>query len=120
MPSEYTSRGRVVFPRTSTGTNAPIRYGHVPYKKNASIDFGCLGSDRETTEANLNYDASIASADTAKGTLASVAAEPGKYSFDSADHFNGTVEVLYTVTDRGDPDGCGTPGETGADAQTSD
>jgi CSLREA domain-containing protein len=73
-----------------------------------TIDFGALASDLETTDANLTYTASIATANA--GTLGNVAGDPTKRTFDSADNFNGPVTINYSVEDRGDPDTCGAPG----------
>lgn len=69
-----------------------------------TIDFASLVSDKETSDANLTYD--IGSVPAAQGTLAGTGSTR---AFDSADNFNGTVEISYTVTDRGDPDGCSAP-----------
>jgi hypothetical protein len=40
-------------------------------------------------------------------------------TFDSAEDYNGTLDILYTATDRGDPDNCGTPGPACDRPQTS-
>ncbi|MGH3090634.1 MAG: Ig-like domain-containing protein [Rubrobacteraceae bacterium] len=70
------------------------------------IDFGALVSDVETSDANLTYD--IVSGPTAQqGTLTGTG--PTR-AFTPAADFNGTVEIDYTATDRGDPDNCGAPG----------
>jgi CSLREA domain-containing protein len=80
--------------RTMNGDGAPI-----------TIDLASLVSDVETSDANLTYN--IVSGPTpAQGTLSGTGSTR---TFDSADNFNGSVETIYTVTDRGDPDGCGTP-----------
>jgi Ca2+-binding RTX toxin-like protein len=65
-----------------------------------------IASDKESADANLTYNVSIAPADATKGTLGSVAGQPTKRTFDSAQDFNGRIEIHYTVTDRGDPDAC--------------
>ena len=75
-----------------------------------SIDFGALVSDVETSDANLTYN--ITALPAAKGTLSG---SGSTRTLDSADDFNGTVEIPYTVTDRGDPDNCGQP-STSCDA----
>jgi predicted outer membrane repeat protein len=76
-----------------------------------SIDFGALVSDVETSDAqDLTYN--ITAPPAAKGTLSG---SGSTRTFDSADDFNGTVEIPYTVTDRGDPDNCGQP-STSCDA----
>jgi len=70
-----------------------------------TIDLASLVSDVETSDANLTYN--IVSGPTpAQGTLSGTGSTR---TFDSADNFNGSVEIIYTVSDRGDPDGCGTP-----------
>ena len=70
-----------------------------------TIDLASLVSDEETSDANLTYN--IVSGPTpAQGTLSGTGSTR---TFDSAENFNGSVEITYTVTDRGDPDGCGTP-----------
>ncbi|MCA1708953.1 MAG: cadherin-like domain-containing protein, partial [Actinobacteria bacterium] len=66
-----------------------------------SIDFGALLSDVETSDANLTYD--ITNPDPAKGSLSG--AGPRR-NFTPAANFNGTVDIDYTPTDRGDPDKC--------------
>src|SRR5215208_4469169 len=66
-----------------------------------SIDFGALLSDVETSDANLTYD--ITNPDPAKGSLNG--AGPTR-NFTPAANFNGTVNIDYTPTDRGDPDKC--------------
>ena len=79
-----------------------------------TIDFASLVSDGETSDADLTYN--IVSGPTpAQGTLSGTGSTR---TFDSADNFNGSVEIIYTVTDRGDPDGCGTP-DDGCDAPES-
>jgi CSLREA domain-containing protein len=75
-----------------------------------SIDFGALVSDVETSDANLTYN--ITAPPAAKGTLSG---SGSTRTFDSADDFNGTIKIPYTVTDRGDPDNCGQP-STSCDA----
>jgi Bacterial Ig domain len=66
-----------------------------------SIDFGALVSDGETSDANLTYD--IRNPDPAKGSLGG---EGSTRNFTPAANFNGTVNIDYTPTDRGDPDKC--------------
>jgi hypothetical protein len=81
-----------------------------------TIDFGALVSDVETSDANLIYN--VADPDPAEGGLSGTGSTR---SFDSAVDFNGTVDITYTVTDRGDPDDCtGAPSDTCAAAKTSD
>ena len=66
-----------------------------------TIDFSALVSDLETSNANLTYN--ITAPPEAQG---SVSGTGSTRTFDSADDFNGTVDIFYTVTDRGDPDNC--------------
>jgi hypothetical protein len=83
-----------------------------------SVDLRTLVSDVETSDnANLTY-AIVSGPDAAKGTLSSTATN-GVYSFDSADNFNGQASFTYKVTDRGDPDDCGTPSTSCAGAKDS-
>jgi hypothetical protein len=66
-----------------------------------SIDFGALLSDVETSDENLTYD--ITDPDPAKGSLGG---EGSTRNFTPAADFNGTVNIDYTLADRGDPDNC--------------
>jgi hypothetical protein len=66
-----------------------------------SIDFGALVSDGETSDADLTYD--ITNPEPAKGSLGG--SGPTR-NFTPAANFNGTVNIDYTPTDRGDPDKC--------------
>src|SRR5215211_6234884 len=66
-----------------------------------SIDFGAPLSDVETSHANLTYD--ITDPDTTKGSLSG---EGSTRHFTPAANFNGTVNIDYTLADRGDPDKC--------------
>jgi Bacterial Ig domain len=66
-----------------------------------SIDFGALPSDVETSDANLTYD--ITNPDPAKGSLGGTGSTR---TFTPAANFNGTVDIGYTLVDRGDPDKC--------------
>jgi hypothetical protein len=66
-----------------------------------SIDFGDLLSDVETSDANLTYD--ITNPDPTKGSLSGAGSTR---EFTPAANFNGTVNIDYTPTDRGDPDEC--------------
>src|SRR5215213_1117710 len=66
-----------------------------------SIDFGALVSDGETSDANLTY--KITNSDPAEGSLSGAGSTR---NFTPAANFNGTVNIDYTPTDRGDPDKC--------------
>jgi hypothetical protein len=80
-----------------------------------TIEFGALVSDLETSNADLTYN--IPAPPAAQG---SVSGTGSTRSFDSADNFTGSVDIFCTVTDRGDPDNCGTPNTTScAAAETS-
>jgi hypothetical protein len=77
-----------------------------------TIDFGALVSDVETSDnANLTYNMTAPPA-----VQGSISGTGSTRTFDSADDFNGSVDIFYTVTDRGDPDDCGTPNTTSCDA----
>src|SRR5215217_990632 len=80
-----------------------------------SIDFGALVSDGETSDANLTYN--ITNPDPAKGSLGG---EGSTRNFTPAANFNGTVNIEYTPTDRGDPDNCITANPPCAAAEISD
>jgi hypothetical protein len=66
-----------------------------------TINFAALVSDLETSGANLTYN--ITAPPAAQGSLGGTGSTR---TFDSADNFNGSVDIFYTVTDRGDPDNC--------------
>src|SRR5215213_7329745 len=66
-----------------------------------SIDFGALVSDGETSDANVTYN--ITNSDPAEGSLSGAGSTR---NFTPAANFNGTVNIDYTPTDRGDPDKC--------------
>jgi Bacterial Ig domain/Lipoprotein associated domain len=67
-----------------------------------SIDFGALLSDGETSDGDLAYDITDPP-DPAKGSLGG--SGPTR-TFTPAANFNGTVDIGYTLADRGDPDKC--------------
>src|ERR687897_2599585 len=79
-----------------------------------SIDFGALLSDVETSDANLTYD--ITDPDPAKGSLGG---EGSTRNFTPAADFNGTVNIDYTLADRGDPDNCSAANPPCAEAKIS-
>jgi Bacterial Ig domain/Bacterial cadherin-like domain len=66
-----------------------------------SIDFGALVSDVETSDANLTYNIG------SPNPSGSLSGTGSTRNFTPAANFNGTVNINYTVTDRGDPDNCG-------------
>jgi uncharacterized repeat protein (TIGR01451 family) len=80
-----------------------------------TVDLRPLVSDVETGDSNLTY--AIASApshgDLAAGTT------NGTFSYTPDPDYNGPDSFAYEVTDRGDPDDCGTPSEN-CDAAKSD
>jgi large repetitive protein len=85
-----------------------------------AIDFSKLVSVVETSDSNLTYNIVVGSVKPNQGTLSGTA---HRRTFDSADDFNGTLTITYTVTDRGDPDNCAATtggGEACAGAQTSE
>src|SRR5215218_3740014 len=79
-----------------------------------SIDFGALLSDVETSDANLTYD--ITNPDPAKGSIDGTGSTR---NFTPAANFNGTVDIGYTLADRGDPDKCSADNPPCAAASTS-
>jgi uncharacterized protein (TIGR03437 family) len=70
-------------------------------------------SDVETLAANLSY---TISTPPAHGTLTGTAPN---LTYTPASNYNGPDSFQFTVTDRGDPDNCGTPGTLCAAALTS-
>jgi hypothetical protein len=80
-----------------------------------SIDFGALLSDVETSDANLTYDITDPP-DPSKGSLDGTGSTR---NFTPAANFNGTVDIGYTLTDRGDPDNCSAANPPCAAARTS-
>ncbi len=70
------------------------------------LDLGALVSDKETADENLAYDV-ISGPTPEQGVLTGSGAA---LNFDPAGDYSGPVEIRYTVTDRGDPDGCGAVG----------
>ncbi len=81
------------------------------------VDLTALVSDAETDAADLTYEI-VAGPLAAAGTLLPSAVN-GVLTFDPAPNFNGLASFTYKVTDRGDPDNCGTPGPACADVKTS-
>jgi uncharacterized repeat protein (TIGR01451 family) len=73
------------------------------------------GEDAETATANLTY---AVTANPLHGTLTTTL-NPQQRLYTPAAGFTGTDTFTFTVTDRGDPDGCGAPGPTCAAALTS-
>jgi hypothetical protein len=82
-----------------------------------TIDLRPLVDDLETADMNLAY--SIVSGPS-HGSLTPVAGTNGSFSYDSDANYNGTDSFTYKVTDRGDPDNCGTPGATCAAKKDSE
>lgn len=80
------------------------------------VDFGALVSDKETSVGDLTY--TVVSGPTAEqGTLGG---SGPILTFDPVDDYSGTVEISYTVTDRGDPDDCGASSASCVAARTSE
>ena len=81
-----------------------------------SVNLAALVSDKETADANLSFD--LPRLPTAgQGTLTRAGSV---LAFEPATDYNGTVQLPYTVTDRGDPDACGAGGAgEGCDAPKS-
>jgi hypothetical protein len=80
-----------------------------------SIDFGALLSDVETSDANLTYDIT----DPPDPTKGSLDGAGSTRNFTPAANFNGTVDIGYTLADRGDPDKCSADNPPCAAASTS-
>ena len=80
-----------------------------------SIDFGELLSDVETSDANLTYDIT----DPPDPTKGSLDGAGSTRNFTPAANFNGTVDIGYTLADRGDPDKCSADNPPCAAASTS-
>src|SRR5207245_2660842 len=72
------------------------------------------GSDVETSPASLNF---VVTVNPAHGTLSGTAPSV-TYTPDA--NYNGTDSFKFTVTDRGDPDDCGTPSASCTAPLTSD
>jgi hypothetical protein len=77
------------------------------------IDLGALVSDSETADANLTYE--IVGGPT-HGQLTGSAASR---TYTPSPDYNGPDSFTYRVTDRGDPDNCGTPAPACAAPLTS-
>jgi len=85
----------------------------VTTSKNAPVSITLSGSDVETSLANLTFTVTkIPSRGTLTGTAPYLTYTPNS-------NYVGTDSIKYTVTDRGDPDNCGTPGASCAAALTS-
>ncbi|MDX6472414.1 MAG: large repetitive protein, partial [Gaiellaceae bacterium] len=80
-----------------------------------NADGSALVADVETSNANLSY--ALVSAPS-KGTL-TAGSTPGSFTYQAAPLATGTDTATYTVTDRGDPDNCGTLSATCDGAATS-
>jgi Bacterial Ig domain/Cadherin domain/RTX calcium-binding nonapeptide repeat (4 copies) len=78
-----------------------------------AVDLGTLVSDAETSDANLTYQIVTAPA---HGQLTGSGPNP---TYTPDPNYNGPDAFTYRVTDRGDPDNCGSPGAGCAAAQTS-
>ena len=79
----------------------------------AAIDLGPLVTDQETDDADLAY--SIVTGP-AHGQLSGGGQN---WTYVPAANYNGADNFTYRVTDRGDPDNCGTPGPGCAAPETS-
>ncbi|MEI9476509.1 MAG: Ig-like domain-containing protein [Deltaproteobacteria bacterium] len=81
--------------------------------ENAAIAITLSGSDVETASVNLSFAVTIPPA---YGTLSGIAPN---LTYDPNRNYNGLDSFTYTVTDRGAPDNCGTPGLGCTEAKTS-
>jgi VCBS repeat-containing protein len=84
-------------PTAGSTTAALVEDGSV------GINLAALASDVETSPANLTY--TIVGTGPAHGTLSGSSSSP---IYTPAANYNGPDSFTYTVTDRGDPDGCST------------
>ena len=78
-----------------------------------TIDLGALVSDVETSDANLTYQ--IVS-EPANGVMSG---SGQSRTYTPKGNYNGPDSFTYKVTDRGDPENCGTPGTSCAAAAVS-
>ena len=67
-----------------------------------SIAFGALVDDIETSDANLTYNI-VSGPSASQGTLSGTGSQQ---DFTPAANYNGSFDIAYTVTDRGDSDNC--------------
>jgi len=86
----------------STSVNTPV-----------AIDLSVLAADNETADADLNY---VIETNPTNGFLTG---NGGALTYHPSLSFVGTDTFTFHVTDRGDPDSCGTPGTTCASAASS-
>ena len=111
-----TSRPACDAPKTSTTQTVTIRVTAVndaPATPDAtrttdedtplSIDLSALAHDVETSDANLTFTVTPPAHGTMSGS-------GGTRTYTPDGDFNGTDTFTYTVTDRGEPDNCGSPG----------
>ena len=78
-----------------------------------SIDLAGHASDAETADANLHY---TIESGPAHGNLTG---SGGSRTYTPDTDYNGSDQITFSVTDRGDPDNCGSPSASCADTKTS-
>jgi hypothetical protein len=99
---------------TTLSNNTPVADSkNVATSENTPVGVTLSGSDTETSAANLSF--TVTSQPT-HGTLSGMAPN---LTYNPNLNYSGPDNFTYTVTDRGDPDNCGTPGPACAEAKTS-
>ena len=99
---------------TTLSNNAPIADSkNVTTQDNTPVVITLSGSDTETSVINLVF--SVVT-QPGHGTLSGT---PPNLTYTPNPDYIGSDSFTYTVTDRGDPDNCGTPGPACAEAKTS-
>lgn len=108
---EFTVTVRPVNARPNAISVTPAVVDEADTGNEVEINLSDAVDDVETANADLMYD--IADPTTEQGTLEpkmdSGSPVPGVFIFDPAQNYNtgtGTLDLSYTVTDRGDPDDC--------------
>ena len=82
-------------------------------QQSVSIDLAGHASDAETADANLHY---TIESGPAHGNLTG---SGGSRTYTPDADYNGSDQITFSVTDRGDPDNCGSPSASCADTKTS-
>jgi hypothetical protein len=102
------------FTTLSTVNNTPVADNKtVTTSEDASVGITLSGSDTETAAPNLTFTVTnLPAHGTLSGTAPNLTYMP-KFNYNGSDSF------AYTVTDRGAPDNCGTPGPACLEAKTS-
>jgi hypothetical protein len=99
---------------TTLSNNTPVADSkNVATSENTPVGVTLSGSDTETSAANLVF---LVVIQPDHGTLSGT---PPNLTYTPNPDYNGSDSFTYTVTDRGAPDNCGTPGPACAEAKTS-